>query len=74
VQRRKAGSADIRVINPMMLDGRKISVLEVLNDNMPFLFDTASPSRASKLRWSPTRSSPWSAMSKASSCVSSAKR
>src|SRR5439155_19150010 len=31
VQRRTAGSADIRVINPMMPDGREISVLEVLN-------------------------------------------
>ena len=41
VQRRTAGSADIRVINPMMPDGREISVLEVLNDNMPFLFDSA---------------------------------
>src|SRR6195256_5829699 len=40
VQRRTAGSADIRVINPMMPDGREISVLEVLNDNMPFLFDS----------------------------------
>src|ERR1700704_3970976 len=38
VQRRTTGSADIRVINPMMPDGREISVLEVLNDNMPFLF------------------------------------
>lgn len=40
VQRRTAGRADIRVINPMMPDGREISVLEVLNDNMPFLFDS----------------------------------
>src|SRR6476661_10434798 len=40
VQRRTVGSADIRVINPMMPDGREISVLEVLNDNMPFLFDS----------------------------------
>jgi len=40
VQRCTAGSADIRVINPMMPDGREISVLEVLNDNMPFLFDS----------------------------------
>jgi len=40
VQRRTAGSADIRVSNPMMPDGREISVLEVLNDNMPFLFDS----------------------------------
>src|SRR3979409_1728900 len=40
VQRRTTGSADIRVINPMMPDGREISVLEVLNDNMPFLFDS----------------------------------
>jgi len=40
VQRRTTGSADLRVINPMMPDGREISVLEVLNDNMPFLFDS----------------------------------
>jgi glutamate dehydrogenase len=40
VQRRTAGSADIRITNPMMPDGREISVLEVLNDNMPFLFDS----------------------------------
>jgi glutamate dehydrogenase len=40
VQHRTAGSADIRVINPIMPDGREISVLEVLNDNMPFLFDS----------------------------------
>src|SRR5262249_46743014 len=40
VQRRTAGSADIRIINPMMPDGREISVLEILNDNMPFLFDS----------------------------------
>src|SRR4029453_5476122 len=40
VQQRTAGSADIRVINPMMPDGREISVLEVLNDNMPFLVDS----------------------------------
>jgi glutamate dehydrogenase len=40
VQRRTAGSADIRVVNPTMPDGREISVLEVLNDNMPFLFDS----------------------------------
>src|SRR4029453_11075314 len=40
VQRRTTGSADIRVINPVMPDGREISVLEVLNDNMPFLFDS----------------------------------
>jgi glutamate dehydrogenase len=40
VQRRTTSSADIRVINPMMPDGREISVLEVLNDNMPFLFDS----------------------------------
>src|SRR5438445_2679415 len=40
VQQRTAGRADIRVINPMMPDGREISVLEVLNDNMPFLFDS----------------------------------
>src|SRR4029453_12590236 len=40
VQQRTAGSADIRGINPMMPDGREISVLEVLNDNTPFLFDS----------------------------------
>src|SRR6266699_1982695 len=40
VQRRTAGRADIRVINPMMPDGRESSVLEVLNDNMPFLVDS----------------------------------
>src|SRR5258708_11280118 len=40
VQQRTAGSADIRVVNPMMPDGREISVLEILNDNMPFLFDS----------------------------------
>jgi glutamate dehydrogenase len=40
VQRRTAGCADIRVVNPMMPDGREISVLEILNDNMPFLFDS----------------------------------
>src|SRR6478609_5541490 len=40
VQRRTAGSADIRVVNPMLPDGREISVLEILNDNMPFLFDS----------------------------------
>ena len=40
VQQRTAGRADIRVVNPMMPDGREISVLEVLNDNMPFLFDS----------------------------------
>src|SRR6201982_508818 len=40
VQQRTAGSADICVVNPMMPDGREITVLEVLNDNMPFLFDS----------------------------------
>src|SRR6478752_5152794 len=40
VQQRTAGSADIRVINPIMPDGREISVLEVLNDNMSFLVDS----------------------------------
>ena len=40
VQQRTTGRADIRVVNPMMPDGREISVLEVLNDNMPFLFDS----------------------------------
>jgi len=42
VQHRTAGSADIRVVNPMMPDGREISVLEILNDNMPFLFDSTT--------------------------------
>ncbi|WP_375787786.1 NAD-glutamate dehydrogenase [Bradyrhizobium sp. Pha-3] len=42
VQRRTAGGADIRVVNPMMPDGREISVLEILNDNMPFLFDSTT--------------------------------
>src|SRR5258708_25433044 len=40
VQRRTAGSADIRVINPVMPDGREIKKKEVLNDNMPFLVDS----------------------------------
>ncbi len=40
VQRRTAGRADIRVVNPMMPDGREMSVLEILNDDMPFLFDS----------------------------------
>src|SRR6476660_3533704 len=46
VQQRTAGSADIRVINPIMPDGREISVLEVLNDNMPFLVDSTMAERA----------------------------
>src|SRR6476660_5260423 len=40
VQRRTAGSADIRVVNPTLPSGREISVLEILNDNMPFLYDS----------------------------------
>ncbi|QEN88331.1 NAD-glutamate dehydrogenase [Labrys sp. KNU-23] len=40
VQRRTPGHADIRVVNPDMPDGREISVIEILNDNMPFLFDS----------------------------------
>ncbi|NOJ39115.1 NAD-glutamate dehydrogenase [Bradyrhizobium australiense] len=40
VQQRTAGSADVRVLNPLMPDGREISVLEILNDNMPFLIDS----------------------------------
>ncbi|MBI5263640.1 MAG: NAD-glutamate dehydrogenase [Bradyrhizobium sp.] len=40
VKQRTAGRAEIRVTNPMMPDGREISVLEVLNDDMPFLFDS----------------------------------
>ena len=34
VQRRTTGSADIRIVNPTMPDGREISVLEILNDDM----------------------------------------
>ncbi|CAM5776069.1 NAD-glutamate dehydrogenase [Labrys miyagiensis] len=40
VQRRTPDKADIRVVNPTMPDGREISVVEILNDNMPFLFDS----------------------------------
>jgi glutamate dehydrogenase len=40
VQRRSPDRADIRVVNPDMPDGREISVVEILNDNMPFLFDS----------------------------------
>src|ERR1700751_4996101 len=40
VRQRTAGNPDNPVVNPMMPDGREISVLEVLNDNMPFLFDS----------------------------------
>ncbi len=40
VQRRSPDSADIRIVNPTMPDGREISVVEILNDNMPFLFDS----------------------------------
>lgn len=40
VQRRTSGSADIRVVNPTLPNGREISVLEILNDNMPFLYDS----------------------------------
>jgi len=77
VQQRTAGGADIRVINPMMPDGREISVLEVLNDNMPFLFDSTMAELAEQgieVTLVAHRSSPWSAMIKASSCVSTAKR
>ena len=31
----------MRVVNPTLPDGREISVVEILNDNMPFLFDSA---------------------------------
>src|SRR6516165_4619471 len=41
VQRRTAGAADIRIVNPNLPNGREISVLEILNDNMPFLFDSS---------------------------------
>ena len=41
VQRRRAGSANIRVLNPMMPDGREISVLEVLKDNPPLAWATS---------------------------------
>jgi glutamate dehydrogenase len=40
VAKRTPGEADLRVTNPTMPDGREISVVEVLNDNMPFLFDS----------------------------------
>jgi len=40
VQQRTAGRADIRIVNPTLPNGREISVLEILNDNMPFLFDS----------------------------------
>ena len=40
VQRRTPGHHDIRAFNPAMPDGRELTVLEVLNDNMPFLFDS----------------------------------
>src|SRR6266446_5428050 len=52
VQRRTASNADIRVINPMMPDGREISVLQVLNDTTPFLFD---PTRAEHGYLAPVR-------------------
>jgi len=64
--RRTAGSADIRVINPMIRNGREISVLPGSQRKQPscrFPPWRSSPSRASKSRWSPTRSSPWSEMS-----------
>ena len=40
VQRRTPGHHDIRAFNPLMPDGRELTVVEVLNDNMPFLFDS----------------------------------
>src|SRR4051794_3205267 len=40
VGRRLPGKHDIRVTSPTMPDGREISVIEILNDNMPFLFDS----------------------------------
>src|SRR5262245_23161300 len=41
VGRRTPGEVDVRIVNPIMPDGREISVIEILNDNMPFLFDSA---------------------------------
>ena len=41
VTRRRPGQVDVRIVNPVMPDGREISVIEILNDNMPFLFDSA---------------------------------
>ena len=41
VTKRTPGRVDVRVVNPTLPDGREISVVEILNDNMPFLFDSA---------------------------------
>jgi len=40
VTRRTPGHHDIRIVDPVMPDGREISVVEIINDNMPFLFDS----------------------------------
>lgn len=37
---REKGRHDLRVFNPQLPDGREITVVEILNDNMPFLFDS----------------------------------
>src|SRR3954453_15331930 len=40
VAKRTPGHHDIRIVVPLMPDGREISVVEIINDNMPFLFDS----------------------------------
>ena len=40
MQRRTPAHHDIRAFNPAMHDGRELTVLEVLNNNRPFLFDS----------------------------------
>jgi glutamate dehydrogenase len=40
VARRPPGRHDVRILNPVLPGGREISVVEILNDNMPFLFDS----------------------------------
>jgi glutamate dehydrogenase len=42
VATRSPGGHDIRVFNPLLPDGRELTVVEVLNDNMPFLFDSTT--------------------------------
>jgi len=77
VQQRTMGGADIRVINPTMPDGREISVLEVLNDNMPFLFDSTMAELAEQGIDVTLVAHPIIAVErdgKASACASTAKR
>ena len=40
MQRRTPAHHDIRAFNPAMHDERELTVLEVLNNNRPFLFDS----------------------------------